>query len=143
MNDTEGRQQWDTWVEAQRRSFLEYHEFNPRFSHYTWPMLPYSVQQLIMASDGEINLLPTQPTITGACSECGSIRSLTGTYGGGCPECGHDGLAWAYHSSSSDNENETLEYMRSKLSPSPEPSTEDKLDITELNRMWELRDERS
>jgi hypothetical protein len=128
LSESEARMAWSSWTEATKRSFIEYHEFNPRFATYTWPMLPYPVQRLIMSIDEP----EPQHTITGACGQCGYIRNLTGMYSE-CPKCGYEGLQWAYHGV----DDEPLDYMREKLSP-PELTEGDKADIIELERMFKL-----
>jgi hypothetical protein len=132
MNDSQAREMWNSWTEAGRRSFIEYHEFNPRFASYSWAMLPYSVQQLVQHLDA-------QPHITGKCSNCGNVYIITG--GIECTRCGWSGLAWAYHGTNADPEDETLEYLREKLG-TPELTEGDKEDVAELERMFKLGDNR-
>lgn len=134
LSEAQARDKWNDWTVVARRSFIEYHEFNPRFSQYAWQMLPYSVQQLMMRSD-EMNALDMPvPHIVGNCIDCGTAYDLT--RGMECPRCQCHTISWAYHASSQEEQEDFIADMNDDL---PEPLTEfDKLAITELERMWKL-----
>jgi hypothetical protein len=126
MEETEARKKWDNWTEAGRHAFLEFHEFNPRFAHYTWPMLPYSVQQLLKESDNPVK----QPTIKVKCSECGEIYHFTSMIE--CPRCGWGGIAWAVQQGIDG------EPVDENIMSDVALDDGDKLDIAELERLFKL-----
>ena len=127
LNESDARERWNTWTPEFKLEFIKLHQFNPRFAMYAWGMLPYSVQQLVRASDA----LNGSPHIVGKCSECGTVYDLTG--GIECPECGWNGLEWAYHA------NSTEEAQHVAYTESTPPLTEqEKQGIAELERMLGL-----
>jgi hypothetical protein len=136
INESDARRTWNGWTEIQRRAFLEGYEFNTSIARYSWPMLPYPVQQLMMQDKHSV----TRGPIIGKCAKCGNVYALD-TEEIVCPQCEFKGVLWAYEGNPADPEDETLEYMRDQLG-TPELSEGDKLDITELKRIYELEDPR-
>ena len=125
------------WTEAAKRAFVEYHEFNPVFATYAWVMLPYQLQQLLIAAEDHLHT-----KLVGKCKDCGHIYPFTYEEGSiVCPKCNSTALAYAYQSSGTDDHDETLEFMRSQLGEQA-LSEGDILDINELERLHKLEDKR-
>lgn len=117
MNDA---RMW--WLDATyevREKFLLDNGFNPRLARYAWPMLPYSVQGLLVRMHNDEPIL-SDSGITGCCSNCNTQYKLDSTHIT-CPNCGFKGLLWAFHG---------------KDAEPMEPSVEK--EIQELERLWKL-----
>lgn len=114
MDETVARQMWDSWSTDDKKDFLEFHDYNPNYAQYAWPLLPYSIQQDIRKIDDPSHD-ETIPHIIGSCGNCSWPYDLKG--GISCPKCGFEGIGWAFHAQTDDEMAEVIKNLKDKLTP--------------------------